>query len=309
MRIPIRLPTRRETILMIVSGAIVAAVFAARDAWLPPGAPSPGTAATESGTPAAPPAPDTPFRYSFNTDEVLYEAGSMDQSTSPYWWVDSGAELILSNGTGSTILGSLPANDYWRLLYARNNPLDTDNGYHPQNLFRLVTKGEWTDYVEQAYFKIDAVNLSASPNRNQSNGLLLFSRYADAFNLYYAGVRVDGNAVIKKKMRGTYYTMALTPIFPGTYDPLRNPNLIPVNTWIGLRTSVATGAGGAVSIKLYLDVGRTGNWILAAQATDDGSHFGGPPIGGPAHLGIRTDFMDVEFGDFQVDPLGTQRTS
>lgn len=243
------------------------------------------------------------FSYTFNTPGILYEAGSSSESTSEYWWVDSGAELIIANGVGSTIEGSLAANDPWRLLYAKNNPLDTDDGYHPQNIFRLVTKYEWTNYVQTAYFKIDAHNLSASPNRNESNGLLLFNRYQNAFNLYYAGIRVDGTAVIKKKTDGIYYTMAQSAIFPGTYDPVTSPNLIPVGTWIGIRTEVTTLANGAVSIKLYLDVGRTGNWILAESATDNGTQYGGAPIAGPASLGIRTDFMDVEFSDYSVTKL------
>jgi hypothetical protein len=243
-----------------------------------------------------------PFVYSFNTPGALYETGNASDSTSQYWWVDSGAELIIANGVGSTIQGSLPDNNYWRVLYAKNNPRDTDYGYHPQNIFRLVTQGEWNNYVQQAYFKIEANELSASPNRNQSNGLLLFNRYQNAFNLYYAGVRVDGTAVIKKKINGTYYTMAQVPIFPGKYDPIISPNLIPTNTWIGIRTNVATNSSGTVSIELFTDVGRTGNWTLVTSTTDDGTQYGGPAIAGPAHLGIRTDFMDVEFSDYEVTP-------
>ncbi len=103
------------------------------------------------------------FSYTFNTPGTLYEVGGSGNSTSPYWWVDSGAKFIIENGIGSTIQGSLATDDPWRLAYARDNPQDTDNGYHPQNIFRLVTKPTWTDYVQQIYFKVTASNLSASP--------------------------------------------------------------------------------------------------------------------------------------------------
>lgn len=242
----------------------------------------------------------SPYLYNFNATGVLDEASPMSNTTSPYWWVDSGAYLLMYGDTGHTNQGSLPALDRFRVLYAANNPVDTDNGYHPQNIFRLVTSGTWNDYTEQVYLRITANELSTSPNRNQSNGILLFNRYQNAFNLYYTGVRVDGTAVIKKKMNGAYYTMALNPIFPGAYDASSSPNLIPLHTWIGLKTAVTDTATGNVNIKLYLDIGMTGHWILGAQATDDGESFGGPPIRGPAHLGIRTDFMDVQFDGFKV---------
>jgi hypothetical protein len=255
----------------------------------------------DSGTNTSP-LTDTSFMDNFTTPQVIAEASDFGSSTSPYWWVDSGAQFIIENGTARTLLGSLPKNDTWRTLYAKDNPADTDNGYHPQNIFRLVTTSQWNDYTEETYFKIVGNNYSTSNNRNESNGLLLFNRYQDADNLYYAGIRVDGTAVIKKKFHGTYYTMAQTTIFSGTYDPVHAKNLLPQNTWIGLRTEVttATSTGNPVTIKLLLDVGRTGNWLIATQAVDDGKQYGGGIITGPAHLGIRTDFMDVLFSDFHV---------
>ena len=38
--------------------------------------------------------------------------------------------------------------------------------------------------------------------------MLLFNRYQDGQTLYYGGVRVDGAAVIKKKLAGVYTTLA-----------------------------------------------------------------------------------------------------
>lgn len=243
----------------------------------------------------------SPFEYLFNSSGTLYEAGSMSKSTSPYWWLNSGAKLVLDGGTGKTVHGSLPTDDKWRKLYASANPIDTDNGYHPQNIFRLVSKSEWQNFRQQAYLKISADQLSDSPNRNASNGLLLFNRYIDGDDLYYTGVRVDGTAVIKKKVGGTYYTLAQKKLFPGAYDRSANPNLLPKNKWIGIRADVTNTPDGKASIKFYTDVGKTGTWTLALSVLDDGSR--GAIIDGSGAAGMRTDFMDVEFDDYKIERL------
>src|SRR6185369_3143386 len=43
------------------------------------------------------------LNYSFNVDGVLQETGSMSQSTSPYWWVNSGGELVIVDQKGETM--------------------------------------------------------------------------------------------------------------------------------------------------------------------------------------------------------------
>ena len=238
---------------------------------------------------------NSPYHYTFNTDGTLYEVGDEQKTTSPYWWLNSGAKLIISNGVGKTVQNELLSNEKWRLIYLNSNPLDTDDGYHPQNIFRLITRSKWQNAREIAYFKINRNQLSQSPNRDAYNGLLLMSRYQDSNNLYYSGIRVDGNAVIKKKINGKYYTLASKKIFPGTYNRLTNPNLLPKNTWIGLKSEV-TNINGKVNIKLYINKGRTGTWTLILEANDDGRYE--TPITKEGYAGIRTDFMDVEFDDF-----------
>jgi hypothetical protein len=126
------------------------------------------------------------------------------------------------------------------------------------------------------------------------------SRYYDGDNLYYAGIRTDGQAVIKKKKDGIYHTLALTPLFPDEYDRTYAPNLIPHDTWIGLRIETVNDARGGVSIRLFTDVGHTDTWTLVAEAYDDGQSFGGSAHRTQGHLGVRTDFMDVMFDDFWV---------
>ena len=158
----------------------------------------------------------------------IQESGSMEKSTSGDWWVNSGGEMDFHKGVGRTIQRKLSKNSKWHKLYDRTNPKDTDNGNHPQNIFRLVTKTKWQNLSQQAYFKIKKLNLSDSENRNESNGLLLFNRYQDSNNLYYAGVRVDGHAVIKKKLNGEYFMLDYKKFFGGKkYNPKSRPSLLP----------------------------------------------------------------------------------
>lgn len=259
--------------------------------------------------------PNDVFVYSFNENGILYETGDMSRSTSPYWWLDSGAILNISGNIGMTNHGDLPASNYWRIRYAESNPIDTDNGYHPQNIFRLVSRTTWHNVRQEMYFMVNADRLSQSPRRDESNGLLLFSRYRDSNNLYYAGLRVDGKAVIKKKIGGVYYTLALSEVVNvlmpsnqfangfGAYDRASNQNLLPKHIWMGIRMDTLTRADGQVEMLLYTDIGRTGVWTLALSAIDNGRTLGGPVIDETSHVGVRTDFMDVAFSSYRAEEI------
>ncbi len=240
----------------------------------------------------------SPFVYSFSQNGILYEAGSDAETSSPYFWLNSGGKLIIENGAGKTIQKELLSNDKWRLIYYNSNPLDTDNGYHPQNIFRLLTRVKWKDFQQTVYFKINRDQLSLSPNRDGYNGILLMSRYLDGNNFYYAGVRTDGTAIIKKKYFGTYYTLSSKKIFPGVYDRGLNPNLLPKDKWIGIRSEVKNVNGESI-IKLYMDENKNNNWILILEARDY-KKSQGYPILSSGYTGIRTDFMDVEFDDYKL---------
>lgn len=247
----------------------------------------------------------SPFYYSFKVDGVLDEAGKMNDSSSPYFWLNSGGQFFLKGGAGMTVQGELGQFNKWRLAYFASNSIDTDNGYHPQNIFRLVTRSKWQNFTQEVYFKITKLNMSASTNRNASNGVLLFNRYQNGNSLYYTGIRVDGTAVIKKKINGTYYTLAQKSFYDSSvpYNRDTNPNLIPSQKWIGLKSEIKTNPDNTVSIKVFMDKDKTGNWILAAEATDDGKSYGGTPILSEGYAGIRTDFMDVEFDDYKIVKL------
>ena len=222
----------------------------------------------------------------------------MERSASPDWWLNSGGWFLQRGGIGSTWTGEAPAGSTWRDIYYRTNPWDTDKGTHPQNHFRLITRTRWQSPKQRVYFRIAGDNPSASTNRNPSNGVLLFIRYRDADNLLYAGVRVDGSAVIKRKSGGAYTTLAEAPWFPGTYNRASSPNLIPHQEWIGLRTVMQTG-GDTVTIQLYVDPDQSGFWILALQAEVNADPS--PDAIQSGFGGIRTDFMDVEFDDYRIE--------
>ena len=243
------------------------------------------------------------FFYEFKTPGTLEETGSMDNSSSPYWWLNSGGQFIIKDGLAATIQGSLTTGAKFQKWYSASNPLDTENGYKPQNLLRLVTRNKWLSSTQEAYFKMNRVNMTNSPNRNASNGLLLMSRYNDAgATLYYAGIRVDGAAVIKKKVNGTYTTLAYKALFPNAqgYNSTTNPNVIPLEKWMGLRV-ITKNVSKGVQVSLYIDKNKTGNWELIAEAIDTGVNGG--VISRDGYGGIRTDFADVEFDNYRISKL------
>lgn len=236
------------------------------------------------------------YLYTFNTDGTLVESGSAGESTSGYWWLNSGGYLHLRDGIGSTVQGSLSATDTLLKLYRTANALDTDSGTHPQNLFRLISRSSWKNVQVESMYNITRDNFSLSPNRNQSNGLLLMSRYQDGGDtLYYAGVRVDGKAIIKKKKNGTYTTLAEKTVFPGTYAISSNVNLIPHNEWITLRTDTVTNSDGSVTVRLYMKRSNENGFTKILEARDSSN-----PITTAGNIGIRTDFMDVSFENFRA---------
>lgn len=237
------------------------------------------------------------FSDDFATDHSAREATSPSASSDPSWWLVSGAWIHVRDGVGGTVLGDEP-DGYLRERYEQRNPRDTDDGLHPQNLFRLVTQEECKGAtLQECYFRIVDYHLSSSPERYAPNGLLLFTRYGGEDDLYYAGVRVDGHAIVKKKSAGTYYTLAEKAVFEGAYDRTENPTLLPRGEWMGLRTITEDAPDGSVVVSLYMQRGRDGEWEPLLRGVDAG--VGGAPFRA-GRGGIRTDFMDVQFDDYRL---------
>lgn len=244
------------------------------------------------------------FSYTFDKNGILEESESPQKSTSPYWWLNSGGEMILFDGRGSTIIGDTPIYNKWRLLYQKTNPKDTDNGIHPQNIFRLITKQQWKNSTQSVQMRIKHIYESTSENRNESNGILLLGRYTDSDNLYYAGLRVDGSVAIKKKKNGIYTLLALQPFFTSStpYNKKITPNLLPLHTWVNLKMQIKDVENG-VEIILFVKVASTEEWKEVLRAVDNTD-----PITEAGSSGIRSDFMDIEFDNFFVETIFSSST-
>lgn len=254
-----------------------------------------GAAATEE--------PPSSFHYRFSVNGILNETGSPAESTSPYFWLNSGGRLTIEAGVGQTIQGA--ASGVWQSLYALTSALDTGNGNYPQNLFRLLTKSSWHNVDQKIRFSLRKFNMTETPNRDSYSGVLLMSRHTDGNNLYYAGVRMDGTAIIKKKVNGTYYTLGSAPVFAaeGGFDRDTNPNLIPGKRWMGLRSIVADQSDGSVKISLYLDKNDSGSWQLLLERIDRDGFLGAEALKSRGVSGIRTDYFDVYFDDYRLTEL------
>jgi hypothetical protein len=234
----------------------------------------------------------------------------MSNSSDQNWWVSSGGYLYLNNGTASTIQGRLPQNDTIRIAYSSSDGReDTDKGYRPQNIFRMVNRNTWEgNYTEELYFKYSKYNNMTNAkgkNLGSENGISLMVNYKDADNLYYVGLRADGFAGIKKKIDGNYSALqSEVKVFPGDYK--HYDNLIPQDKWIGLRAVVEEHRQGGtmpskdqIYIAMYIDEkGDGSSWKYVTSYLDQNS----TTIFKQGHTGIRTDFIDAQFRDFQVNP-------
>lgn len=237
----------------------------------------------------------------FNRSEknIINESGKLNESESKLFWLNSGALFYIQDNLGNTIQGDLPKYSPWRLIYKISNPLDTDNGYHPQNIFRLITEETALNISQSFYVLVVKDNLSKSPNRNESNGIFLISRYQNSDTLYYAGIRVDGTVVIKKKKNGVYHTLAQAHYFEGDpYDRNTSPNLIPKNKWIGIKTTTKNKGVNSVEIEVFLDENNTGTWVKVLSVVDKENMSVGVPILDEGNTGIRSDFMDIKIMDY-----------
>jgi hypothetical protein len=241
----------------------------------------------------------SPSQTIFERDRTIEESGSPSESSDQDFYLNSGAYFSIKNGTGCTLQGDLSGENRWRAMYAKGSAEDTNNGKRPQNLFRLMTKKTFSNVTQEAYFMIsfyDAAN--HSEQRAASNGILFMShgQSKGEKTLYYAGLRVDGTVVIKRKLNGQYTTLAQQHLdqLPRDYDRDRNPNLLPLKKWIGLRSTTQSDDHG-VAITVWVDWNANGQWKRIATTTDTDA-----PIRDKGWAGIRTDFMDVCIAGYRV---------
>jgi hypothetical protein len=245
------------------------------------------------------------FYDRFDRHGLIKEVHSMSESSDPNWWVGSGAYFYLNNGIASTIQGTLAKDDPFRLGYSSSkSSADTDSGFRPQNIFRIVNRNIWSgDYTEEIYFKYlryNNVTTTAGKNLEATNGISLMINYQDEDNLYYVGLRADGFSQIKEKIDGEYSVNEnQIRVFPGAYKAY--DNLIPHDRWIGLKALVEhkqdNSGKNLIYIAMYVDKKGDGSWNYVTSFLDQDRIFK------EGHTGIRTDFMDVQFKNYRVTPL------
>ena len=237
-----------------------------------------------------------PWNYTFSSNGILNESSSSGLSGSPYWWLSSGGQLIVNTGTGQSLQGDLNSSNRWYTTYANSQPIGSDNGKHPQNMFSLLMRTPHQNIDQSISFKINRDNLINSVNRNPWNGVMLVSRWQNNDNFYYAGIRSDGHAIIKKKLNGIYTTLAEKTLFSGTFNSTSNPSLLPKNTWLRLRSSTYTDSSGNTKIQLYVDRNSSGTWELVLESTDLNQNS----IKLSGLSGIRSDFADIVFDNYSA---------
>lgn len=229
---------------------------------------------------------------------TLEEAPSGSESMDQCFWVDSGALFFVKNKIGSTIVGEIDKESRWKSLYKLSAGEYTDKGTHPQNIFRLINKKNVQDVREELLAYIENYHLSTSSNRDKSNGIFLLARYHDSQNLYLGGIRVDGNAVIKKKSNGVYQTLGIVSYDNRhAYDRTSNPNILPVHTWIGIAVEVKNQKDHSTLIDLDLSFDQGTTWNRVLSVVD---RVPEPQLYNAAATGIRSDFMDLYFKNYKV---------
>ena len=219
--------------------------------------------------------------YSGNGDIV--EESPAIENTHAIWWLQSGGYIENIDGVWRSIQGELSSHDKWRKIYLRKNPLDSDNGYRPQNILRLFSDQGFLAPEQDVSIHITRDNISESPNRNASSGIFLISKFLDQDNFYLAGITRDGTAVVKKKLNGKYIILAENKIM----------ETFPESMTISLKCSLHH-AGSALTIRLYGKLDGGGDWQLLADAVDNSPH------GGKGLAGLRSDFFDTEFSEYQI---------
>ena len=234
-----------------------------------------------------------PFVYDFSSPGLLEESLTMRDSTSPYFWLNGGAELIIEDGLGKTIQSDLPPNDPWRAIYAKKNPLDTEVGSKPQNVFRLITRSEWRNFSQVITFKIIKTNFSSSYNRDGYSGIFLLSQYKDESNYYYGGIRMDGQVVIKKKSNGVFYTLGAAQAFGSIIQFKRRNNMTLLPQDKQMRLKLETRELNQNSTELILSLEKDNGSLVTLLGVVDRN-----PMHGTAYAGIESDFMNVVLDDY-----------
>jgi hypothetical protein len=209
--------------------------------------------------------PDGPI-----VDENMY----WNQIPDPTGWEMTSGALFAASGAGYTGIPNVGNNSA---------------------VFRLTTK---TNYLNvRVTFALLNLGLTTTENTPTQDwdGVHIFLRYQDEYELYYASInRRDNQVVIKKKIRGG-------PSNGGTYYDISSyeTHAVPYDEWQMITATVENNPDGSVTINLY-----DGDALLVT-ATDHG--VGGPPITSPGKVGIRGDNAILKFDNFIVTSVAAEK--
>jgi len=145
-------------------------------------------------------------------------------------------------------------------LYVKNY-----QGYTDSPVFRAVTiKSDFSN------FSLSSDMMKTKLGVDDWDGLNLFFRYKDPDNLYVAGLRNDNFLQLKKKVGGTYYTLAQVSL-----------DSTQLNHWYNLKV-IAKGS----NIQVFVD-GQKNIEVVDTSFTS-------------GKVGIRTDNIDAYFDNYKV---------
>lgn len=250
-----------------------------------------------------------PLANGLITNEFAYwNKGNPSAKTTPDWQMSSGS-LFARRGvfwTGNTDSCS----------NSPRGPNATSSNCTDSNVFRLNTVKTFAGNLAISIAVKQNVNIhDASCNEHNFcwNGTHVWLRYLSQYNLYYASVnRADGQVVIKRKVpcgpsdSGTYFVL-------GSY--VRHD--FATGVWNHYTVTVQTNADQSVTIKLFDDSlsstrpivsgtdhgGINPNWSPKCTVAGHYASANYPPITAPGSIGIRGDFANFEFKQFQVTSL------
>lgn len=228
-----------------------------------------------------------------NFSDVVTETSYPDNSDSNTWNVTSGAYLNIGKGTARTNSVALTSGKYFD---AYKDNVDCEGGAHPENIFRVVSRdATLQDFTFSASFKITRVSKSTSPNRTPDKGISLMFHYVDESNVMYLSARHDGQISVKRKENGVYTTLAIVPAwFPGDYDRILHPTLLPVGTTFSLKVAVKS-SGGVTSITAWVSDPGTTTYHQVLTTSDNA-----PALAVPGRVGIRSDFCSTEIDNISI---------
>jgi len=156
------------------------------------------------------------FVYTFSGTGTLEEAGSMNESASPDFWLSSGATRLDVQRPRSDIAGRANRNPTRGACDTLNPTRKTRTAAFIRRTSSgssTVTRGRIRGRVSTSPSR-RRTSAHRRPQRDQRH--LPLHPLLDQNNLYDAGLRADGQLVIKKKIAGVYSTLAVAPLFSGT---------------------------------------------------------------------------------------------